>query len=267
MSILLSAYYPEGIVFVADKNVTITAMTPVGDKRYVEPTATKVLAWPYKRALVGFVGLGTLAGYPLDEWMRIFIAETRDFEDIESLAHRLQDRVQKDFQQEYIAIEDVSKLNLIIHLGGYSLKEGVAVPVMYHVRNNQGHIDPGTGKYPPAQKVFDISEDIERDLKSSPHYPKQVRQMLQSMIDDGRYCWYCNGANLGAFNVFKEFVWNSLQIIQQHGFAPRLTGLGARIAFCKMSVELFSSYFTHHCLPEDRIVGGGVDAVYAPWPE
>jgi len=66
MSILLSGYYPEGIVFAADKNATITYVRSSGQKRHVEPTATKVLSWPYRKAVVGFVGLGTLVGLELD---------------------------------------------------------------------------------------------------------------------------------------------------------------------------------------------------------
>jgi hypothetical protein len=86
------------------------------------------------------------------------------------------------------------------------------------------------------------------------------------MVNQRRYLWYCNGANLGAFLVFRDYVWGALHTIQDYGFAPKLTGLWARISFCKMAVELFGSYFTHHYYPEDRIVGGGSDAVHIPWP-
>jgi hypothetical protein len=93
MSILLSAYYPEGIVYVADKNMTILHNSQSGVRKYVEP-GTKVLSWPHKRAIVGYVGLGQLAGYSLDEWLRIFIAETRDFSDIRRLAQKLRNKIQ-----------------------------------------------------------------------------------------------------------------------------------------------------------------------------
>jgi hypothetical protein len=85
MSILLSAYYPEGIVFVADKNATIRHRSSSGERRFVESTATKVLSWPRRRAIVGFVGLGTLASLPMDEWMRVFIGGTYDFNDIDPI--------------------------------------------------------------------------------------------------------------------------------------------------------------------------------------
>lgn len=268
MSILLSGYYPEGIVFAADKNATITYRTS-GKKRHVEPTATKVVSWPHRRAVVGFVGLGRLVGLGLDEWMRIFIAGNRDFEDIDYLAENLRCRIQEDFDQDYSMEPDVTDAYLVIHLGGFRRKDNIAVPVMYHIFNH-GPIDDKTGKYPPAQRTFDLDEGVEVGFKKWPHpedYPERVRERLQRMIDECQYFWFNNGYNFVAFNVFKDAIWQALHIIQNAGFGPKATGLGARVAFCKMAVEVFGSYFTHHYDPEDRLVGGGVDVVYVPWPE
>lgn len=268
MSILLSAYYPEGIVFAADKNATITNVA-LG-RKHVEPTATKVLAWPFQKAIVGYVGLGRLAGkLALDEWMRIFIAETRDFEDIDEVAHKLLERIQRDFDKDYPASTDVRKKHLIIHFGGFATRNGIQTPVMYHIWNH-GDIDPQTG-YPHAERIFQISEDIERDFKAQPqpsNYPAGVRSWLQDKIDKGgEYHWYNNGANLAAFNTFKSVIWRSLRALQQAGFAPNSSGFDQRIAFCKMAVEVFGSFFTHYYPPEERIVGGGIDAVHIPWPK
>jgi len=266
MSILLSAYYPEGIVFVADKNATITPRS--SGRKYVKSTATKVLAWPRQQAAVGFVGLGTLACYTMDEWMRVFIAGTRDFDDIDSMAHELRDRIESDFQRDFPPKTDLTRKQVIIHLGGLAIKGNVSVPVMYHIRNTS--LDPQTGKYSSGKSTFDISEDVERDIKQwfgAKDYPARVRNRLQDMDDQRRYLWYNNGADLGAFNVFKEFIWQSLRTIQDSGFAPKFTGLGARAAFCMMAVEVFGSYFTHHFSPEDRVVGGGVNIAAVPWPK
>jgi len=268
MSILLSAYYPEGIVFAADKNATITYRTPSGEGQYVEPTATKVLSWPRRRAIVGFVGLGTLADYTLDEWMRIFIAGTRDFVDIYALAYQLKDHIQNDFEKDFSPDADLTNAQLVIHLGGFAKKNDLFVPVMFHIWNH-GDINPQTGEYPPGERSFQISEDVEEGFRGWPNpqdYPVRVRDRLQNMIDQRRYFWFNNGANLGAFLVFRDFIWQALHTIQDAGFGPRFVGLGARVAFCKMAVEVFGSYFTQHYLPEERVVGGGVDVAYIPWP-
>lgn len=268
MSILLSSYYAEGMVFVADKNATLTQI-PSG-RKHVEPTATKVLAWPHQKAIVGFVGLGRLAGnLTMDEWMRIFIAETRELDDIDKIAHRLRDRIQEDFDKDYPQSTGIQNNHLVIHLGGFAVRADIQTPVMYHIWNH-GDIDPRTG-YPPAERSFRISEDIERNFKdqSKPSdYPAGVRSWLHNKINrDGEYQWYNNGADLAAFNTFKSVIWHSLKALQQAGFAPNSSGLSQRIAFCKMAVEVFGSFFSHYYPPEERAVGGGIDAVYIRWPE
>jgi len=268
MSILLSSYYPEGIVFVADKNATITQIR--SGRKHVEPTATKVLAWPFQKAVVGFVGLGRLAGnLTMDEWMRIFVAETRDLHDIDKMAQRLRDRIQEDFDKDHPESADIQNDHLVIHLGGFAARGNIQTPIMYHIWNH-GDIDPQTG-YPPAERNFKISEDVERDFKDqskSSDYPTGVRGWLQDKINRGvGYQWYNNGAELAAFNTFKDVIWRSLTALQRAGFAPTSSGLDQRIAFCKMAVEVFGSFFSHYYPPEERAVGGGVDAVYIPWPK
>ncbi|MEJ2351153.1 MAG: hypothetical protein P8Y03_15320 [Anaerolineales bacterium] len=267
MSILLSAYYPEGIVYVADKNITATINTTSGIKKYVEPTGTKVLSWPNNRAVIGFVGLANLAGLTLEEYLRIFIASTRDFTDIDQLAHQLRDQIQIDFSKDFAA-QEVNEKQLIFHLGGFTKKENVCVPVLYHIWNYKGIVDPQTGKYPPGERIFQVNEDIETKFKDWPHpedYPLRVRERLQNMVDQDRYLWFNNGYNLGAFNLFKDVVWQALCYLQKTPFALNISGINARVAFCRMAVELFGSYFTYHSYPEDRVVGGGSEAVFIPW--
>lgn len=269
MSILLSVYYPEGIVYVADKNITVMTEKESKSIKYVESTGTKVLSWPRKRAIVGYVGIARLAGYPLDEWLRIFIAETRDFKDIKKLAKKLKNRIEYDFNEDF-QNEEVDDKQLIIHLGGFTKVKDVYVPVLYHIWNYTGKVDSKTGKYPIGERIFKLSEDVEPIVKKSLQpgdYPQKAREKLQSMVDQGHYLWFNNGYNLGAFNVFKDVVWGALHIIKANGFALNTSGIIDRVAFCRMAVELFGSYFTYNNFPEDRVVGGGSDAVYIPWPE
>jgi hypothetical protein len=269
MSILLSAYYPEGIVYVADKNITFTVNTLNGTRKYVEPTGTKVLSWPNNKAIIGYVGLGSLAGLTLEEYLRTFIAGTRDFTDIDLLANQLRDQIQVDFSEDF-ATKEVDDKQLIFHLGGFTKKDNVTVPVLYHIWNYTGIVDPKTGEYPPGERIFKLTEDIERTFKKWPNpedYPQKIRINLQNMVDDNRYLWFNNGYNLGAFNLFKDIVWQALCYLQNTPFAFEISGINSRVAFCRMAVELFSSYFTYYKFPEDRIVGGGSEAVYIPWPE
>ena len=136
MSILLSAYFPEGIIFSADKNATIILETSTRSHRWVEPTLTKVLSWPNQRAAVGYVGVANLAGLQMDEWLRVFIAGTRDFRSLDELATELRDRVQADFRNDHGPDADLACLQLVLHLGGFAQRNGTVVPVMYHVWNH-----------------------------------------------------------------------------------------------------------------------------------
>jgi hypothetical protein len=153
MSILVSVYFPEGIVFAADKNITTAVNSKDELHKYVEPTGTKVLSWPNKKAIIGYVGLARLAGVPFEEYIRIFIAETRNFSDIEEMANQLRDQIQQDFSEEF-ATKEVFDQQLIIHLGGFTKKEDVSVPFMYHIWNYSGIFNANTGKYPPGERVF-----------------------------------------------------------------------------------------------------------------
>lgn len=155
MSILLSAYFPEGIVFAADKNVTL--LYPSG--RDVEVgIATKVIPWTHQRAVVGFCGLGCLAGLSMDEWMRQFAAETRDFDDLATLAKQLRDRIQYDFDNTYPEGIDIRELGLIVHLGGFRYENGIAAPAMFYISNVPG-FDKETGEYDTAVRHFSEPED------------------------------------------------------------------------------------------------------------
>jgi hypothetical protein len=269
LSILLSGYYPEGIVFVADKNATIHYKTSLGPKKYVEPSATKVLSWPRHRAVVGFVGLLQLAGLSLDDWMRIFIAEHRDLKNINAVANDLKDSIEHDFKQDHPSGSDVSQMQMVIHLGGFKEVDGIHVPAMYHIHNHHG-IDERTGKYSPAERNFVVSDQFRESFLTWPNpedYPLRVRERLQIQIDQVRFTWFQNGANLGAFTIFTQFIWHALHDIERAGFGPKSGGIDSRIAFCSMVVEVFGAYFTYHYSPEDRAVGGGVDYGYVPWPK
>jgi hypothetical protein len=120
------------------------------------------------------------------------------------------------------------------------------------------------------REFFKIEEIIEKDFNKWPNpedYPQRVRNRIQKMVDQRRYYWFNNGFNIGMFNIFKDLVWGGLHIIQDAQFAPITKGINARVAFCQIAVELYGSYFTHFHFPEDRVVGGGSDAVYIPWPD
>lgn len=267
MSILLSAYFPEGIVFAADKNVTLLYLIPDGIDRDVEVgAATKVIPWARRRAVVGYCGLGHLAGLTVEEWMRQFAAQTRDFDDLATVATQMRELIQRDFDRDYPEGANIDRAGLIVHLGGFRYEDGIAVPAMYLVSNVPGFDE--SGKYGKPRRQFHGPSD-ELHTKISNVGVKNFRSWLEQHYREGNLVWFNNGLLFPAFNVIKEGLWRILIALRNWEYTPlpKMPSLEDRVAYCKMSIELFDSFFRHHFQPRYRSVGGGVDAEWVPWPE
>jgi len=267
MSILLSAYFPEGIVFAADKNATLLYDTPQGAEQDVEVgVATKVVPWAFRRAVAGYCGLGNLAGLSLAEWLRQFAAKTRDFTDLEHLAIQMREEIQRDFEHDFPPDRDVAEAGLIVHLGGFRQHEGTWVPAMFYFSNVPGLTQDGG--YTPAIRTFSSPRDDLRKFVDRAGAP-DFRTWLGKFYDDGNLLWFNNGLYYPAFNVFKESVWRALVALRISQYAALLgtPSLSDRVAYCRMAIDLFDSFFRHHFLPRYRSVGGGSDAEQVSWPE
>lgn len=53
----------------------------------------------------------------------------------------------------------------------------------------------------------------------------------------------------------------------EQAMSPERATMTDRIAFSEMAVRVFGLFFEHHFLPEERVVGGGVDTHWIPWPD
>jgi hypothetical protein len=266
MSILLSAYFPEGIVFAADKNVTLLYETPGGIEQDVEVGATtKVIPWTHRRAVVGYCGLGRLAGLSMEEWMRQFAAQTRDFDDLGALAMQMQEMIQRDFNRDHPEGVNINHARLIVHLGGFIFEDGVAVPAMYYISNVRSSDD--RGRYGKAVRDFNSPSD-QLHTHVVNEGARNFRSWLEQYYRQGNLVWFNNGLNFAAFNVFRAYLWQTLTKLRELSYIslPRQPSLEDRIAYCKMAVELFDSFFRHHFPPRYRSVGGGADAEWVPWP-
>lgn len=270
MSILLSTYWTQGIVFSADKNATLKPLGELEGGRWVDVgAATKVVGWPRKRAVVGFVGLGQLAGLRLEEWMRQFVARTREFEDLEWLAGELCGLIQEDFDYDYPLDSDIADAGLdaglIVHLGGFRDVEGTKVPAMYLITNLR-HDDKG-GYHHPVRE-FTVSDQIAGVVPQwGAEYPSGVRAKIAAIEDDGRSLWFNNGYMYPAFNELKGALWVALKRVREFAELAAEPTLQDRVAYSEMAVRLFGLFFDHHYRPEWRAVGGGADTEWVPWPE
>ncbi len=272
MSILLSTYWSDGIVLCADRNATVVYETEGDLAQYVEVgRTTKVLAWPRKAALVGYVGLGQLAGLEIDEWMRQFVAGTRDFESIDALAQDLRQLLQQDFDGDYPSGVDVGHAGAIVQLAGFKRHEGVMVPVSYVITNIPA-LEPrvlfSRGVYPPAERHFAVSDHIPQVMQAwGAAYPQGVRDKIVEIEQTGDFLWFNVGYMYPAFSAFKGALWDALKVLREQSLLPAGSPMSDQVAFSKMAVRIFGVFFEHYFLPQGRAVGGGVDTEWMPWPE
>lgn len=269
MSILLSVYWKEGIVYSADRNLTLEYETDVGpDQDVLVGASTKVIPWPRKKAVVGFIGLGRLAGLRMEEWMRQFVAKTRDHGDLDSMADELRELIQVDFHHDYPMGTDVGRARLIAHLGGFKERDGVVVPAMYCITNmpdllTRTDIYP----YPPATRHFALSDLIADHMpRYNVDYPSGVRDKLIAIVDRGDFWWVNHGVKYPTFNRFKSALWEVLRTVEKEVLAGPPT-IEDRARFCEMAVRVYGLFFEQYYRPKHRTVGGGADTEWIPWPD
>lgn len=270
MSILLCAYFPEGIVFAADKNLTMLCEYADGtlDHDILVGSAVKVIPWPNRKAVVGYCGLAQLAGIPLSEWIRQFVAQERDFDDLDSLESRLRNSIQRDFDGDYPGDVPPNGAGLIVQLGGFRYENGVPVPANYVISNVPKY--DSCGEYaPPIKKLGGPDDRVRKIMEGRRIGAAEFREWLVKFYDRGELLWFNDGRHFQAFNIFKGRLWQAIAQVRESpcSFLPPVATFDDRIAYCKMAVELYGSFFSHHFLPKDRSVGGGVDAEWVTWPE
>jgi hypothetical protein len=146
MSILLVELVPQGIIFGADRNITSEERgTPefidetdgksyyeILHRHYSQSPRPKVLRWPQRKALIGYVGEAQINGVPTDEWLYDFIGNHLKFDSFATLAESLRQSIE---HQRRIDEGNDAASPLIIHLAGFEEREGIQVPAVWVIRN------------------------------------------------------------------------------------------------------------------------------------
>jgi len=150
MSILVVHLVPEGLLFAADRNITTTAtgggMTMIGQSQ-----RPKVLKWPNRDVIIGYVGAGMIGGKATDERLYAFVGRNLTFHDFASLA----DALTGDLNAA-LAAGDLTDA-LILHLGGFEDVASEWTPRIWFIRNTTDLT--ASGGYVQGHQ-FDRSEEI-----------------------------------------------------------------------------------------------------------
>jgi len=268
MSILVVQALYEGIIMGADRNITSTSITKTADGRTIyvfqgQSQRPKVLRWPNSRALVGYVGVGTIGGLPTDEWLYNFIGRNMEFCTLEELAQSLG----KEVQSQRIIDEGREKAEaLIIHLAGFDNKNGIPIPVIWFIRNPY-RLDPIEG-YVDIRKEYLVTEELWKKEYIGDSLPETIREYLRQRARDYHPHWFHQGFDLGVFNTLDAFLRASFRLLierhPKHSFPETLTEWSRHLS---MAILTYGAYFQSFYGPSEQYVGGGVDIVSLPWPD
>jgi hypothetical protein len=253
----------EGLLIGADRNVT-THVRAKGTVRVGQTRRPKVLKWPNRGVLVGYVGLAEIGTQATDEWLYGFIG--RHLEDgLETLAHALKYELES-------AIPRLSEAQpLIIHLGGFESEsqDDDWRPVVWFIRNTRT-LNTQTGMYEDTCDDFVVSEEMSQPIYFGEQSGKEVRARAAELARQWRPFWFHQGYDLGTFNLLDNVMRQAMRaIVETHPGRPRQfpSTLGDWANHLRMAIGTYGAYFEAFHEPFEQYVGGGADVVWAAWPE
>lgn len=258
MSILVVKLVPEGILFGADRNITsgiIENGHPIVQGQSQRP---KVLKWPNREAIIGYVGVASIENMPADLWLyHSFIGRNLTVGSFRELAETLKSKLNQEMASW------PHKEALIIHLAGFEKIRNEWTPVIWFIRNT-------TALTPDGQYVLGATVEISEEISDDRYYGKtsgnEIRKDLQKRVENWGNFSFRQGYDLGAFNALDSVVSAALQAIINSGRHPLPSSLEEWAKHVKMAVLTYGAYFQSFYEPFEQYVGGGADVVWAKWP-
>lgn len=259
MSILVVHLTPQGLLFGADRNITSQVRRQDGQLVVLvegQSQRPKVLKWPNREAIVGYVGAAEIRGRPTDVWLyEELIGRNLDFADFRSLADFL--KLELDLLMADRQIEGP----LIIHLGGFEPEGHSWRPVVWFIRNTLELTDTGAYRW---GDVFECSEELSQPTYFGPKSGHEIRQEVSTI-----YFSFRQGYDLAAFNVIDAKLREAMAVIV-HGHPTQPHPVPAELEewskHVKFAVNGYAAYFSSFFEPYEQYVGGGADVVSAAWP-
>jgi hypothetical protein len=254
VSILVVHLVPQGLIFGADRNVT----TQVGEEViYVgQAQRPKVLKWPNRDAIVGYVGQAQIAGQMTDEWLYSFIGRNLGERTIEDLAVALAGDLDAALAEG--AVEDA----LIIHLGGFEDGGDGWYPRVWFLHNTAGLTE--TGAYVLGDEFV-----VREEIGQPEYFGGLTSAAIQERVANNVFS-YRQGYDLGAFNTIDDGLREAMRVIVHlHPGHPQPIpdSLHEIEKHVRLSILGYGAYFGAFFEPFQQYVGGGADVVSVPWPE
>ena len=259
MSILIVHLVPQGLLFGADRNITAEIRREDGGieiRVQGQSQRPKVLKWPNREAIVGYVGAAEIASMPTDLWLyQRLIGRNLAFPDFDTVAYSLQREL-----NACLASGDLAG-PLVVHLGGFEQVGSEWKPVVWFIRNTTGLTNVGTYVLGTG---FECSEELLKPTYFGSKTGSEIRAEVQRA-----YFSFRQGYDLAAFNAIEQKLREAIAGIV-HGHPARLhpvpNTLDEWAKHVKLAVNGYGAYFASFFEPYEQYVGGGADVVHAVWP-
>jgi hypothetical protein len=254
MSILVVHLVEQGLLFGADRNVT----SQIGrEVVYVgQAQRPKVLKWPNRDAIIGYVGQATIGDEMTDEWLYSYVGRNLDRD---ATFEQLADALAADLDTALTNGEITSPL--VIHMGGFEHVDEAWHPRVWFLHNTAGLTDAGAYRLGP--------EFVHREELGQPAYfgDRSATDILNHVRN--RVFSFRQGYDLPAFNLIDDGLREAMRaIVHQHPGAPLPvpTTLRDWEKHVRLSILGYGAYFGAFYEPFEQYVGGGADVVSIPWP-
>jgi hypothetical protein len=258
MSILVVQLVPEGLLFGADRNITSQLTLRDGTVEIVvtgQSQRPKVLKWPNREVIVGYVGAAEIGGLPTDQWLYSFIGRNLGFSDLGTLAETLTAEL-----DTLLRAGDFSGPS-ILHLGGFESTNGELSPRVYFIRNTTALTPDGIYEVGDG---FEYSEELAQPTYFGTMRGSEIREYVQ-----GNFFSFRQGFDLGSFGAIDASLRSAMQaIIHTHPRRPHPlpATLDEWSKHVSLAIHGYGAYFAAFYAPFEQYVGGGADVVWAAWP-
>ena len=227
-----------------------------------ETQRAKVLKWPNREAVVGYVGAETVDRAPTDEWLYAFIGRNLGFTDFETLSAAL--------EAELNVVMDAGGLRgpMIVHLGGFENVAGDWTPRIWCIRNTTDMSPAGYS----LEAQFGRSDEIAQPAFFEGQTGSEIREAVTARAQKGDLLIFSfrQGIDLAAFNAIDTGLRAAMMSITHthpttpHPYPTSLTEWSKHV---RIAVLGYNAYFGAFFTPYEQNVGSVADVVHVPWPE
>lgn len=255
MSAILIRLFADGIVFGADRNVTVNGVCDGS------VTTDKVCKSANGNVLIGSIGEGELGG----KWALEQITEVVDaYADapLAIIAKEVQSAVYHQRKDD-----DKGKSSpgeQIVNLAGFEERDGVIVPECYYISNCYELTEKGT--YDDVRQEFGCSPEVKIQSDQWELPAKDLRERLRALQNGPRPFGFQHSINLAKFNVLDQYARSTVDSLLKIDPALLPVSLEDWAKQIGLSLRLFGAYYQTYEPDDKQFVGGGADVVYVPWP-